>query len=336
MLQLRNKTPFPGALLLLPDADGVDSLYTVVKATFALDHQLDPAQAQLPIATADQYRGPAGQSSLQTPSDVSLLKPGTDVLLCGTAHAPDGRAVAEMNVSLQVGPVQKSLRVFGDRLWRLDGLRHSISDPEPFETMPLIWERAFGGSDQTRAGALVREGRNPVGAGFCLGDGVKQLNGMKLPNLEDPRALISSPGDRPPPANFGPVAPHWQPRELYAGTYGAEWQQRRAPYLPTDFNPRFFQAAPADQIIDGHLKGGEAVAIHGATRSGELRFTLPRYHAQAVYRLNDGEQARPAQLEAVMIHSDELLLTMVWRAVMPCDKKALRIREVEVEMTRLA
>ena len=36
MLQFRNGTPFKGTILLLPDPDGVDTLYTVIKATFML------------------------------------------------------------------------------------------------------------------------------------------------------------------------------------------------------------------------------------------------------------------------------------------------------------
>ena len=35
-------------------------------------------------------------------------------------------------------------------------------------------------------------------------------------------------------------------------------------YLPVDFNPRFFQAAPPDQVVEGYLKGGEPVEILSA------------------------------------------------------------------------
>src|SRR5919108_183167 len=83
---------------------------------------------------------------------------------------------------------------------------------------PLVWERAFGGTDVTPKGPTA-EPRNPVGAGFRAPDGQKPLAGMPLPNLEDPFAPISSWKDRPAPACFAPIAENWQPRLSYAGTY---------------------------------------------------------------------------------------------------------------------
>ncbi len=56
---------------------------------------------------------------------------------------------------------------------------------------------------------------------------------------------IGSASDKPPPAGVGYV-PAWHPRATFAGTYDEAWRKKRAPYLPADFAPRFFQAAPQD------------------------------------------------------------------------------------------
>ena len=37
MLQIRNGSPFATGIALLPDADGIDTLYLVVKGTFTLE-----------------------------------------------------------------------------------------------------------------------------------------------------------------------------------------------------------------------------------------------------------------------------------------------------------
>ena len=37
------------------------------------------------------------------------------------------------------------------------------------------------------------------------------------------------------------MAPHWLPRRAWAGTYDDAWRISRAPYLPADFDARFFQ-----------------------------------------------------------------------------------------------
>ncbi len=331
MLQFKNKTPFQGTILLMPDPDGIDSLYTVVKGTFSLGDRVEIAETQLPIALEDRFNGEPGQSSLKSCSDISLVKPATDVLLIGRAYAPGGKATTQMDVALTVGPVHRTVRVFGDRVWKAGFLRNAISEPAPFETMPLVWERAFGGADVAngKTPETHAENRNPVGTGFRVKDGQKKLEGLELPNLEDPAQLISGWKDRPAPAGFGPLCAHWEPRRSYAGTYDEEWQKQRAPYLPKDFDSRFFQIAPPDLVAPGYLTGGEPVEILGATPSGRLAFQLPEYHVQATYRLDSGEETRPASLETVLVEPDQSRLVLSWRTVLQCDKKALKVREIE-------
>jgi len=334
MLQLKNTTPFEGTILLTPDPDGVESLYAIVKGTFTLGEKVLIAAKKDPIVVADMFSGEPGQSSLNVPSDLGLMKPGTDVLLLGTAYCPNGKAIPAMDVLLAVGPISKAVRVFGNRVWKSGIWGDKPSEPEPFQKMPLSWEYAFGGTDRVNGSQsqVQAENRNPVGLGFRVKEGQKKLDGMKLPNLESPKQLISSWKDRPPPASYGPICPTWEPRRSYAGTYDAAWQKNRAPFLPKDFDPRFFQLAPPDQVVPGFLKGGEAVEVRGATPSGLLRFQLPKYQVQAVFLLAQEEHVRPACLDTVFIEPDRNVLVLLWKAVFPCDKKALRIREVHLAL----
>jgi hypothetical protein len=325
MLQFKNHTPFTGTILMLPDADGVDSLYTVVKATFAVGETLAVADEQAPITLAARHYGEPDKSSIHIPSDISLMKPGTDVVLVGHAHAPDRRSTTQMDVSLRVGPISKRVRVFGDRVWRL-GM--SMSRPQPFDTMPLVWERAYGGVHERR-GKVRAEPRNPVGQGFHAPDEDEEGE-FWLPNLEDPSELISSRRHSPPPACFAPLSPHWEPRVSYAGTYDERWQQERAPYLPDDFDTRFFQIAPADQVAEGYLEGGETVEVQGATPAGVWRFRLPLIDLGVTYVVDGAEEPRPAVLDTVILEPDLERIQIVWRAVLPCDKRALRVNEVHV------
>src|ERR1044071_5881485 len=102
MLQLKNSTPFPAAFWLLPDPEGIDSIYTVIKATFTIDDDVVLAEEQAPIVLASEFYGEPNASSIRLPSDFSLIKPATDVLMIGTAYAPNGRSTAEMDVSFSV------------------------------------------------------------------------------------------------------------------------------------------------------------------------------------------------------------------------------------------
>src|SRR5690606_34208976 len=107
------------------------TVYVTVKATVTLRPRLALAAEQVPPNMADEYHGDPAVSSLRAPTEFHLEKPGTDVLLIGSARAPNGRAVQRMLVGIAVAERQKRIQVTGDRVWR----NGRPSDPAPFESM---------------------------------------------------------------------------------------------------------------------------------------------------------------------------------------------------------
>ena len=315
--------------MVAPDPAGVDTVCVILKGTFRLAAEPVLADEQIPITAGDQYAGEPANSGIVAVNDLVPLKPGTDVLLLGTAHAVGGMPVAQMEVGLQVGPIDKRLRVIGDRAWHRDGRNYTAA--QPFEAMPLVWERAFGGFDEAgpEAGEPIAELRNPAGTGYRVGQEPERIEGLRLPNLEYPDQLIATPGDRPAPAGFGPIAPHWQPRAGFAGTFDEAWRTKRAPFLPADFDPRFYQAAPPDQIVPGYLVGGETVTIWGATPVGSAQFRLPLHQVQVAFSFAAERHAVMANIDTVIIEPDIERLIMIWRAVFPAGRRVERLDEVQ-------
>ena len=337
MLQLKNTTPFFASMAVFPNEQGIDTLYVAIKATFELGKTLAIAPKQQPIILADEYWGQPGASSVKYASEMHLTKPSTDVVLIGEASAPDQREVTQLDVAVVVAERKKVVRVFGDREWRggLFGLR--MTSPAPFRSMPLVYERAFGGIHDRTAEekGILYETLNPVGCGFTGKRRRKDINGMPIPNLEDPADLISGHGARPHPAGFGYIAPSWEPRKSFAGTYDEAWQKKRAPYLPQDFNPRFFNMAHPDLVCDGYLRGGEPVEVLNASPRGPFKCYLPVCRLEAVVRLAGKKQAPPLNLETVLIEPNESRLSMLWRAALPCDKQALKVEQIDIGIQNL-
>ncbi|NVJ22460.1 DUF2169 domain-containing protein [Myxococcus sp. AM011] len=329
MLQLRNESPFVPGLFLFPDEQGVDTLYVVVKATFELEgNHLSIASKQQPLVLADEHWGVPGQSSLKSATEAHLLKPGTDVLLKGSAHAPRGKPVDTCWASVRVGPVRQVIQVFGDRHWQGGVFSPTASSPEPFVTMPLVWERAFGGLHAPEGGEVLGEARNPVGRGFRGRRSASEMKGRALPNLEDPENPIRGISDTPTPMAPGPIAPSWQPRKGCAGTYGAAWKSTRAPYLPVDFRPAFFQVAPPPLWAHEGLKGGEGVELLNVSPQGSHRFALPCCEWEVEARIG-GTLERPIlRLETVLLEPDARQISLTWRGAVNCDKRSLKIQEV--------
>jgi hypothetical protein len=322
------------------DRDGAEIWLVAVKCSFdiAPDGTTTVADAQPPVAQGPVFfDAPAGSlPSLQFEMDLVRTKLTTDVVLQGHAHAPGGQPVTQLDVGLRVGPVVKRLRVTGDRVW----LGGSPSEPVPFTTMPMVWERAFGGTDPGSRNALRPQWdvRNPVGTGFAL----KALHaeGLRLPNIEHADQCVRAWDDRPEPAGFGPLCNHWQPRAGFAGTYDEAWQKKRLPLLPLDFNDRHYQCAPADQQAPQFLVGGEAVAlIHLSPHAQALHFELPRVILGLETFFSDGERRlheRP-KLHSVILEPELSRVSLVWHSALACHPKVhklLKTRIVEKQLIR--
>lgn len=343
MLQLQNTSPFKTELLGFPDRDGVDTLYVVVKATFVLTNTgVQLADEQLAVTLADEYRGPPRTSSLVAASEAHITKPGTDVVVVGDACALDETPVSHLDVGVGVADRQLHARVHGDRYWTegLGGIRPSRG--KPFVRTPVIYERAYGGQhtpDETTT-TFLADPRNPVGCGFLGKRSAKELLGQPAPTIEDLQTPIGAPGARGTPAiGFGPIAPNWEPRILHSGTYDEAWKKTRMPYLPLDFDPRFFNIAAKPLVFAYPLSGGEPVAISGFHPRGMQRFDLPRcelnVEATIGSPLGSTTETLPYHLETVAIEPTIERFSLTFRGALRVDKDMLRVQRVQVSMTSL-
>jgi hypothetical protein len=300
-MELLNETPFSAQLLPACDAAGAECALVVVKATFAMQplRELSVAHEQAPVELTDEYRGEPGQSSVRCASDVCIAKPGTDLVLSGSVRPPDGART--QRVVFQVGRQRKELQISGPRHWEKVFGFSRISKPERFESMPLAWESAFGGSDDSPSKPSDHEFslENPVGCGFRAKRSKRPIDGEPLPCLENPREPIAKPADRPAPWCTGFVAPAWEPRRSFAGTFDDAWRRLRAPLLPVDFDPRFHDRAAPDLVARDAPKPGELVRIEGANPAGAYRFALPEagFEAQMVFK---------AKTEPLAMHCDTI------------------------------
>jgi hypothetical protein len=324
MWQVDNRTPFAAERGWVRDRDGAEVWLVAVKCTFDIrpDGTTEVSQEQLPVLRIPEHYGEPGKSSIKYEADLVLTKTTTDVLVVGHAHAPAGRPVPELDVGFRVGPVQKILRVFGNRKWGPFG----PTKPELFDQIPLTYERAFGGVDfLSEQPHRDWEWRNPLGSGFAVRK--EHLVERPLPNIEYPNELINGWSDRPPPAGFGAIPGHWQPRVGYAGTYDDEWLKSRQPLLPLDFDDRFFQCAPADQQAPHFLRGGEPVALLNLTPSGNLRFLLPKLYLGFETCFYDGNREihKTRKLHTVILEPDFPRVSLVWHTALPCHFKVQKL-----------
>ena len=333
MWQVDNRTPFAADRAWVRDRNGAEVWLVAVKCTFDVlpDGLLQVSADQPPVLHIPEYNGEPGKSSLRFESDLVLTKKTTDVIVAGHAYAPQGSTVTELDIGFRLGPLTKRLRVFGDRSWGAGG----SSPPEPFSKIPLIYERAFGGTDRKSTHPETDwDWRNPVGTGFAVARDT--LLGTRLPNVEYPDEPVSSWHDRPRPAGVGPISSHWQPRASLAGTYDEMWMKERQPLLPDDFDDRFYQCAPPDQQTPNFLRGGEPVALYGLTPAGDLRFFLPKVFLgfETVFYDRTSQIHKERRLHTVIIEPDFPRVSVVWHTSLPCHFKVQKLDRTIVTLKR--
>lgn len=335
MWQLDNRTPFAAERGWVRDRDGAEVWIVAVKATFdiAADGTTSVCGEQPPVLRLPEHYGEPGKTSIKYDADLVLTKKTTDVIIVGHAHAPGGRPVGQVDVGFRLGAMQKVLRVFGERQWTSRG----PSDPQPFDKMPIAYERAYGGVDaRSETPEKDWDWRNPLGTGFVVAGG--HADGLRLPNIEDPHHLIRSWKDRPPPAGFGVIANHWQPRVGFAGTYDEQWMKTRQPLLAADLDERWFQSAPADQQSTHFLRGGEAVLLRNLTpQGGDLRCRLPRLFIGFETRFYgaSNEIHKSRALHTVILEPDHVRgprLSLVWHSALPCHFKVQKLERTVVTL----
>jgi len=315
------------------DKDGRDHAIVVVKGTFTVhpDGQAALAEEQAALVYADAFHGEPGLSSIKYECDFAPAKPAAEVIVRGHAFAPRGRPVTELDVSVEVGSWSKELRVTGDRRWDFGLLNLVPTPPDPFTQMPLIYERAFGGWDRTLANEAKHtvERRNLVGSGFQTNSDLTKIAGKPLPNVEYRGDRMKMWSDKPRPAGFGILGRNWLPRATFAGTYDKAWLDNRAPFLPADFDERYFQSTPTDQQLS-QLIGGETVRCTNLSAEGELEFELPRLEVPIVFRFRDREvKACPAP-DTLLLEPHRRQFQLTWRARVPVGRKFVALREVLV------
>ena len=321
-----NLTPYAVGELAGKDAEGMPLFVAVVKATWEWQPNgtIQPV-APAPIQDDDEFAGEPATSGLVAASDLSPPKARVDVLFKGTLAFP--APITETDIAVRVGTrLQKAAHVFGARYW-LPGIVHDMvpSKPHPTAALPFAWELAFGGMDAEDSRAT--EPRNPAGSGVTKRPA--ELHGKQAPSFEDPTNLIKSSTDRPAPRGFGPVASHWQPRCQLAGTYDEAWQSSRAPLLPKDFNPAYWNVAPVDQQLDDY-QPGEQVRLLNMSKRGTDFFALPEFEVPVTFNSRETMSEAVAQVDTIIIEPAEQRFTLVARATFTPRPNLLAVGQVVV------
>jgi hypothetical protein len=297
-MTLVNDSGMPAELFRMPLDEEKMLGIAVAKTTLVvgLDGSLAyDTEAPFPVFTKPE------ETELGTfPSDAAIRKQQVDLFVMG--HARSAVPVPAMDVVLAVGQFQRAVRVFGDRVWVRAAGSLRPSPPVEFTEMPLTWAYAYGGVAKVRDDEPVPNMDNALGRGYVLEAG--KADGVALPCIEDPDALIQAWGDQPRPICFAPL-----PLGSYLqaeGTYVDNGENLEAEPLPSIFN-----FAHPKHRIDA-LRPGDRVALVGCTPE-PLRFVIPNLQIMAEVNLEDRSYSFDGIIDGLYLFPDTRRVLLVHR-----------------------
>lgn len=299
----------------------------IIKRTYTItpDGQIEP----LPLADQPEFSGPTPHDddlgrSLKYPGDLTDYKPLVDVVINGSAFAPEGEPVEALDVSFELSGLKKTLRVFGNRRWKRDeeGVIQK-SEPDPFTVMPIRWEKSFGG---------LRNPWNRLGVGQDQDHETEPENPVfSLPNIENPTDLLLDLDGDVKPVGFSTIPASWEPRFSLFGTRSAYWANFRSPLPPKDQDARYENAAPEDQQFSD-LMGNETITFHNMNENFPVfTITLPNFKPRVFYvpRMESEEEQTldlieiDIKLDTIVFDLNDGLLSLLWRGPLSCNDKPL-------------
>lgn len=334
-MNLINATGMAAGYTLGLDKDGRESIVVVVKGTFLIPKNPNDepvlAPKQAPLVDSDTFTGEPGLSSVIYEVDYAPKKLKCDVLLHGSAYAPGGKPIDRVTVSLRVGSMVKSFDVVGNRTWQATALSLGASKPVPFVKMPFSYDTAFGGTDKAKGDPDTFRCYLPnhCGVGWHEYLDTKYLNGTPLPNTEETGRPVSKPNGSYKPMAFGPIGRQLPERAKWAGTYDQKWQDDVFPFLPKDFDERYFQSAPPEQQIE-YPKGGEEVELLNLTPQGRTLFHIPKLDVPVEFTARGGGRhtIHTPVIDTLVFEPDANRFSVIWRTNMPVRKNFFEIGQI--------
>ena len=336
MFQLNNLTPFTADRALITNLEGDHLLVVGVKATFDLKANNPPelAAVQDPVTVTPLFVGDDAQATMLRDVELTMDHDGTDVVVNGIAHAPGGKPTDSVLTSVKIDQIEAQAMVTGDRVWTESVLHVVPSDAQPFVTMPIIYERAFGGGHATDAGEVWDE-RNPIGNGYC--EDPARLIGQSVPNVEDPNALIKRAKGRQicPVAGFASRPGSWAPRSALGGTYDDAWLKNRMPHWPHDLQSGFFRVAAPSLQSAKVFRGHEQVTLRNLTPEGMMQFAIPRVAPIVRVQMRQERVSIPVAMRRIIIEPSLGKLVLFWRATMNCGQSGRRVERISIDQKRI-
>lgn len=344
--------PTSKTYLLAADSQGRQIVSVHVKRTYRLhpDGRCTRAEGEIPLMLGNPDAEDAADFS---EGDIVPFKQRTDLVVMAKAW---GMGARQILAKIRMAEREVTYRVSGDRKVRYQGPGSwRFTEPEPFEAIEMRYENAYGGFDDTVPPPKIAHiddmlsldpaayPRNPVGKGYAVFDSRERLEGLPLPNIENPadpitpQRLVSGHPDswwrQPLPWSCNWFPPFWYPRLVYYGGLpgGLPLDDRQVPEVQQGYldagHARHVVNAPLDALLDGRfadaaspaliwplLRRVDPIELTGLSPHGRMLVQIPQDHPRIFLRHKGKLEELKVTPHRILISLLEMGAYVVWHA----------------------
>lgn len=347
MTEVHNLTPF--ACLTNPhvDAQGRHDRLLVVKGVWRLNSNqwadqpgaLALREEPLALRIGELGLEPAQQQVMQLhldeeidwlPSDLCPPKPRFDLLVCGHAYTENGKGEHQFVAGIVHPRHQVALVLRAPRYWKKTLLQGGGGVPDEFLStvtrVPVHPRFSFGGESSGADDLYNPQGMGSASVALVNLEKPQSLQQIGLPWVEHPDHPVLNVSHTPLPASFGLWGENTGSRAPHFGTRDQAWRQERAPRLPQDFNPIYYNQAEPRLQWPQAPQPGEFVEFHRLTRDGMASLRWPAVRPKVFV----DHQAGPALIpDTCVVVPDTGLYAILWRCIVPRSAElTLRVAKV--------
>ncbi|WP_339493835.1 MULTISPECIES: DUF2169 domain-containing protein [unclassified Pseudomonas] len=278
------------------DAQGPRLVITVGLLYDAANQVLAPEQAQPWLAERFDKQ----------PFDRYLKKSRGTFAIHGSAYALQDAQRQGMPVQVSLGSLRKTLYVYPPRYWHHNVLGWTALPGESLRSVALDLKHAYGGPQCAD---------NPEGLGHVGDSG--PVEGLPLAQIED-RSIAERRPDTPQTlASFLPLPEQSAERRRFMGTCDEDWQRLRAPFLPLDTDPHWFDEVAQDQCLNDYWGGDETWSATGMhPERGDVHGRLPGLRPRLLLRravTPSVTEEAPLDLDTVWLFPDVERVLLLYR-----------------------
>ncbi|MGL5001675.1 MAG: DUF2169 domain-containing protein, partial [Casimicrobium sp.] len=189
--------------------------------------------------------------------DQAPPKPRFDVIVQGYAHAPNGKAQMQFEAGLAVGNKKATIRAMAPRYWTrgLSGLQAS----EPLAAVsrvPIYYGFAFSEYSIRMSDEALESHRKQ------RSNNEWQEEDVSIPPwIEASHQHVTSRYATDATTCLGHWPEHAPHRRRFVGTFDESWKRYRAPKLPLDFDPHFYNVADPELQLDRAPEPGTSLGL---------------------------------------------------------------------------